>query len=500
MTNKSNNSKNFFDAVLDAQTQTMDTMMDSAKKFTNGNSILNENLEKGAEFFKKGLNTTKETLNNLTAQTQKVQEESTKANGKMADYFQTWKDQQTVMSNQMKEWNTQLMNHWMNPSNSQQYFQQMPNNWMNMFNQQPSWEGMMNPTQWQENATKAGEQMKSFWSQLQHAITSNYNEFAKNIENGTAQESFKGMINMTEGFSKFYEMWMPMLKSMNDKNFNMDSFKNMLNMDQYKTFMDKYFSFVPQTNTEYMNNMKTMFMDGFRQNNQTMSEMMGNAKSSWNNMFPMMNNNPFMNLMNSYNQFNSQMNSAVSPFMKLMTPTNDTKTMEEWSHIINNLNIYNIKSSELQYMVYETGMKVMESIAENLMHKVENGEEANSMMKLYQEWLNLSDAQYVKLFETDSYSQLMAEVSSLQLGIKKDVELQMEKAFVNIPVVTRSEINEVYQALYDLKKELRATQQSAKTNSTTASSTTQEETTVEETVAPKATAKKPEAKKTAKRK
>lgn len=494
MSNKSNNSKNFFDAVLDAQTQTLDNMVDSAKKFTNGNSILNENLEKGAAYYKKGLNTTKETLDAFTTQTQKMQEESSKAKDRMSEYFQSWKDQQTGMANQMKEWNTQLMNYWMNPTNSQQYFQQMQTNWMNMFNQQPSFEGMMNPMQWQENMNKAGEQVKSFWSQLQHAITSNYNEFAKHMENGTAQDAFRGMINMTEGFSKFYEMWMPMLKSMNDKTFNMDMFKNMLNMEQYKTFMDKYFNFVPQTNTEYMNNMKNMFMNGFRQNNQMMNEMMGNAKSSWNNMFPMMNNNPFMTMMNSYNQFYSQMNSAVSPFMKLMTPTNDMKTMQEWNDIINNLNIYNIKSAELQYMVYETGMKVMESIAENLMHKVENGEDVNSMMKLYQEWLNLSDAEYVKLFETDEYSQLMAEVSALQLSIKKDVELQMEKSFTHIPVVTRSEMDEVYQAIYDLKKEMRANQKSSSASSAPKASAT---TTPEE---PKATATKTAAKKTAKRK
>lgn len=493
MSNKSNNSKNFFDAVLDAQTQTLDNMVDSAKKFTNGNSFLNENLEKGAAYYKKGLNTTKETLDTFATQTQKMQEETNNTKEKMSEYFQTWKDQQTSMANQMKDWNTQLMNYWMNPTNSQQYFQQMQNNWMNMFNQQPSFEGMMNPMQWQESMTKAGEQVKSFWSQLQQAITSKYNEFAKHMENGTAQDAFRGMINMTEGFSKFYEMWMPMLKSMNDKTFNMDMFKNMLNIEQYKTFMDKYFSFVPQTNTEYMNNMKNMFMNGFRQNNQMMNEMMGNAKSSWNNMFPMMNNNPFMNMMNSYNQFYSQMNSAVSPFMKLMTPTNDMKTMQEWNDIINNLNIYNIKSAELQYMVYETGMKVMESIAENLMHKVENGEDVNSMMKLYQEWLNLSDSEYVKLFETDQYSQLMAEVSALQLSIKKDVELQMEKAFTHLPVVTRSEINEVYQAIYDLKKEMRASQ---KTTSTTSSAKTTSTTSPE---TPKATTKTA-TKKTTKRK
>lgn len=152
------------------------------------------------------------------------------------------------------------------------------------------------------------------------------------------------------------------------------------------------------------------------------------------------------------------MMSAVSPFAKLMTPNADTKTAEAWNNILNNMNIYNLKSAEMQYMVYQTGTKVMEKIAETVMHKIENGEDVNSIMKLYQEWLNTSDATYVSLFETDEYSKLMAEVSSLQLRIKKDVQLQMEKMFANVPVATRSEMDEVYQTIYDLKKEVRQLQ------------------------------------------
>jgi polyhydroxyalkanoate synthesis regulator phasin len=122
------------------------------------------------------------------------------------------------------------------------------------------------------------------------------------------------------------------------------------------------------------------------------------------------------------------------------------------------MNIYNLKSAEMQYMVYQTGTKAMEKIAETVMHKIENGEEVNSIMKLYQEWLNTSDTVYVELFETDEYSKLMAEVSALKLRIKKDVEGQMEKMFVNVPVATRSEMDEVYQTIYDLKKEVRQLQ------------------------------------------
>lgn len=464
MTNKSNASKNFFETLVDAQTQTLDTMVETAKKFTNGNAVINETIEKGTDFVKKSVNATKETLEKATTQASKMQDGVKNSTDMMTSFFENWKNQQTQASNQMKELNTQFLQYWMNPSNTQSFFQNMPNQWSNMSNMfnantmQNAMGNMMNPTAWQDQMTAANDQMKSFWNQFQSVINNNYTDFAKNLQNGTIQDAFKGMVNMNDGFAKFYEMWMPMMKSMNDKTFNMDTFMKNFDMNQYKAFMDKYFSFVPQTNQDYVNNMKNMFTDLYKQNSQMSKDMMNNVKSSMTNMFPMMNENPFANMINGYNQMQGQMMAAVSPFAKLMTPNNDTKTMNEWAEIFNKMNIYNIKSAELQYMVYETGKKVMESIAEKTMHKIENGEDVNSMMKLYQEWLNLSDAQYVKMFETDEYSKLMAEVSSLQMSIKKDIERQMEKSFANVPVATRSDMDEVYQTIYDLKKELRAMQ------------------------------------------
>ena len=134
-------------------------------------------------------------------------------------------------------------------------------------------------------------------------------------------------------------------------------------------------------------------------------------------------------------------------------------------------------------------MKVMEKIAASTMHKIENGEEVNSMMKLYQDYLNTSDKTYVELFETDEYSKLMAEVTSLKMGIKKSVENQMEKSFVNIPLATRSEMDEVYQTIYDLKKLVRSLE--AKLN--TEAPATQKSSAPKVTSAPKAKAPAPKA-------
>src|SRR5690606_27006877 len=107
--------------------------------------------------------------------------------------------------------------------------------------------------------------------------------------------------------------------------------------------------------------------------------------------------------------------------------------------------------------------------------KIENGEDVNSIMALYQEWMNISDKTFVSLFESDEYSEKMAEVSAMQMRLKKDMEKQAEKMLVGLPVATRSEMDELYKTIYDLKKQVRELEKLAVGNINTNSSATTEE-------------------------
>ncbi|HYC29111.1 MAG TPA: poly(R)-hydroxyalkanoic acid synthase subunit PhaE, partial [Chitinophagaceae bacterium] len=138
----------------------------------------------------------------------------------------------------------------------------------------------------------------------------------------------------------------------------------------------------------------------------------------------------------------------------------------EWNDIANRMAIYNIKNAELQYMVYNQGAKVMDNLANSVAKKIESGEELNSIMAVYQEWLNIGDKTFVELFESEDYSKLMAEVNALQLKLRKDVELQMEKFMVGVPVATRSEMDELYKTIYELKKQVRELEKAVEENDT----------------------------------
>jgi polyhydroxyalkanoate synthesis regulator phasin len=467
-------SSNIMDNLVNAQKQVVDTLLENSKKITNGNTVINETIKKGTDWYKNWLEDQKNIYSKTTEQASAAGENLKDNASKLNEFYQNWLNAQMNWSKQLWEMNQDFMKNnnpaaaGTNPMNSYYNWMNQFNNWMNNMN---SSNNMMNQfTQWQnqmqnqmqsnnpfstETWTKAGENWSKMLNQYSDLMNNTFTDWQKNFQSGNVQDAYRNMVNVADGFTKFSEMWAPMWKSIQDNSFSTEQYKKFMNPSMYKEMMDKYFGFMPENARQYVQNMNDMMTGGMKQ----MGQM---GVNNFQQMRGMMNTMPgfngqeyFATMLNAYNEMQNMMNNAYSPIAKFITPNQYTKNAAEWSDIANRIMVYNIKNSELQYLIYSQGAKVMDSLAENVAEKVKNGVEINSMMALYQEWLSISDKSFVSLFEGDEYSKLMAEVSAMQLTLRKDVELQMEKLMTGIPVATRSEMDEMYKTIYDLKKQVR---------------------------------------------
>lgn len=471
MANQDN--KNFVETMMDAQKQMMNTVVENTRKFTNGNALLNDTMDKGSEWYKNWLDNQKNVFGQTAQQTGNMSETMTQNAGQMNEFYQNWLNTQMNWNKQMWEMNLNWMkelqqkatpaatnpmeammngwNNWTNQMNTWMGSMNNASNWMNMFNQAQS----ANPFS-MDAWKKAGENWTGLFNQWYELLNNNFADLQKNFQNGTAQDAYRNMVNTTEGFTRFYEMWMPMWKSIQEKTFNMEQYKQWMNPALYKEFMDKFFGFMPENSRQYMQQFTDMMQNGMKQAGGNMMNGYQQMRQMAANSMPWLNGTEFFgNMLNGYNSLYNMMSNTVAPIARLMTPNQYTKSMMEWQDIANRMMVYNIKNSELQYLMYLQGTKVMDNLAENVMQKIQEGQEINSIMALYQEWMNISDKTFVQLFESDAYSQLMAEVSALQLKLRKDVEVQLEKMMVGMPVATRSEMDELYKTIYDLKKQVR---------------------------------------------
>src|SRR5690606_4177401 len=125
--------------------------------------------------------------------------------------------------------------------------------------------------------------------------------------------------------------------SIQDKTFNMDVYKQMMNPAAYKDMMDKYFGFMPETARQYMQQAGEMFQNNFKQLSQNGMGNYQQMRNMFNNAMPVNASDVFGNIMNGYNAFYNNMNEAVAPFTKMMTPNAQTKTLTEWQDLANRI-------------------------------------------------------------------------------------------------------------------------------------------------------------------
>jgi len=473
MANKEGN--NIMENIVNAQKQVVDTLVENSKKITNGNTVLNESIQKGTDWYKNWLEDQKNIYAKATDKATVAGETVKENSSKLTEFYQNWLNSQMNWSKQMWDMNQDFVKNNnpanaanSNPMNNFTNWMNQYNNWMSTMNQSNNWMNQMN--QWQSQMqnqmqnnnpfntdtwTKAGENWTNMLNQYADLSKNTFADWQKNLQNGSVQDAYRNMVNVADGFAKFSEMWAPMWKSIQDNSFNTDIYKKFMNPAQYKDMMDKYFGFMPENARQYIQNMNDMMTNGMKQMGQNGMNNFQQMRGMMNGMPGMNANENFANMLAAYTQMYNMVNNAYAPIAKLVTPNQYTKAAAEWSDIANRTMVYNIKNAELQYLIYNQGSKVMDKLAENVAEKIQNGVEVNSMMALYQEWLNISDKTFVALFEGDEYSKLMAEVSAMQLTLRKDIELQMEKSMTGIPVATRSEMDELYKTIYDLKKQVR---------------------------------------------
>jgi len=492
---ENNNTKTFVDTIVEAQKNVVDTMVENTRKMANGNTMLNETAEKGGEWYKQWLENQKQVVAGATDKATEATDNTKQAATKTAEFYQNWYNQQMDWAKRFWDTTTGAMQNAASTATSNATngnpMESMMNGWNNamqgMNNGFQSWNnmasGMNTMSNWMNAAQNnnpfnmeawksAGQNFNGFFNQWYEMLNNSAKQMGEGFQNGNAQDAYRNMLNSAEGFTRFAEMFMPMWKSIQDKTFNTDMFRQMMNPAQYQELMDKYFGFLPQQARTYIQQLTTMMQDWMKQGSTAGLNAYQQMRSNMGQMAPMMGgSDAFSGMLSAYQNMHSMFQNAVSPITKMVTPNAHTRAMSEWQDIMNRMVVFSIKNAEMQHLTYQQGVKVMDRLAENITTKMQNGEEVKSLMSLYQEWLNLSDATFVQLFESDAYSQLMAEVSGMQLRLKKDIELQMEKGMVNVPVATRSELDELYKTIYDLKKQVRELERKAENMTTPATAT-----------------------------
>ena len=354
----------------------------------------------------------------------------------------------------------------------------------------------------QENATKVQEMVTSSYKTWLESTTEVMNESKKMMTSNPAfkamqpmQEAFENMTKGAKTYFDAYEMWKPFVQMTNNKNFDVNQYFKMMNMDklqemtkgmfaqnpsqfgfanfgqmseqmnkmveQYRTSMTNNPMFAPYTEMieKFSSMMPKMDMANF-----DMSKMMGMMKMENMDMSKIMGMMNMENLNMSNPQFGKEiyerMEKLYAPFYKLMPPSKEKESIKLLSHMQTILFDYQTKMADMNAIIGKTVKNSSEEFMTKMFESAKDGK-INTYNEFYMNWLNHLEGNMVDIFKGDEFSKLQGEVLALQLDLKTNFNKGMEQILSPYPVVLNSEIDELAKQVHALKARIRELENNA---------------------------------------
>jgi polyhydroxyalkanoate synthase subunit PhaE len=416
-----------FDNLIEQQATVVNNWMDTTKKFqaamTSGN-ITTEGQTIYKEWYEKQMN--------LLGGMQPNANAFAGNENKPEEFFKNWYNQQLSQMKQITDFNQSIYNSFANygkPANEYiNNFSAGNGAWTNIYN---SWINTLNTS---------------------------YDSYMKNMNSPFNKDMFKNLFESNQVFLKFQETFAPVLKAINSGNFSVDTWKDIYSTENYKKMTEQLFgNYFATGNLKDVYENATKQVQNFFANQNNMSKEYFAQIQNMSNEFPNLFSGNFEKVKQLYSEVNNVFGKTFEPLLKLVNPGKDKENVEAAISLMDKVAEYVIKQNELQYQFYLTTQKSMDTVGKQYAEKYKNVKpgEVPSMNDMYNEWVKVNEQLLAELFATEEFSKIKSETISLGMDVKKQFERQFETTFENYPLVFRSEVEELYKTIYDLKKTIK---------------------------------------------
>lgn len=313
-----------------------------------------------------------------------------------------------------------------------------------------SWEGMMK---------NAGPQ-NSFANNPYEAWTKMmeyYNPFdASKMMGAGTRDVFEKILNSNKLYLGTYEQW---------KKFNDDFLKP--GTDTYKENLEQL---VKQFNEIFTNNLIPLLpkeMQGLMVNSQsyfntylkTLENFLGPWSFAYQNIAEIYMESIYkdpMKLSDALKEWKDAYNKTFGVLVKSPVVGSSRELLEQNNRAVDSMVDMLISVSEFITKALSVGYKNSQEVFEEYFDSVDKGEDPKTFNEFYKMWSKHVENAIEKYFYTDEFSKLIAKAADSYMIFKIEYDKLIEKSLSDSPIVTKSEVDNVYKNVYELRREVRS--------------------------------------------
>jgi len=425
-----NNTKQILETVVESQTKAINNFVETANRFQEAFKS-GKALEQSTEIYKDWWDSQMSLFKNITTEANTEAKNTYETSQvKTEDFYKNVLNTQIEAIKKATEFNLDMYNTLYNygktPTEKNNHYHTLNTNWNTLFE---SWTKTLNST----------------FESLNKAMPTSFNK-----------EWFENAWNTNTLYLKLQDFYTPFFNAYKSNNYSADALKSMFDPAQYKKITEEIFnSFYPTNNlnTLLQNNVKMIY--DYITSQQNTNKQFQEYWNTYNEKFPHIFAGDWVKYTESFKTVNGSYSEFFAPLMKLVANNKEKENVQLAIDSLDKATIYSVKLAQMQHLLYTTGQKVATESMNVLTEKATNPTYTTSFQPFFNDWVNLNETTYTELFSTDEFSKLKAELTTLSMEIKKNLEKQFENRFEMFPIVVKSEMNDLYQTIHDLKKTIK---------------------------------------------
>ena len=414
--------KEMFELWVDAQNKLVENWVQTTKKFQ-GAAANGEVLTKGVEFYKEWAEAQKNIIGGS------IDNAVEKANGNMPAMMQEVMKQQKEFTDKWVAMMTTAMKQpaGLTPDTFLKDTKALYDQWVHYYT---DWAGKM-----QDMTKLSGDSPAK-----------------------VAQETFNNFISTSKSYLSMLELWKPFYNMVSTGKVDYNDYMKQLGFDKFEGMSKEMFNFVsPEAHKKFFeqaSNMLNSWRDALREQTKPLAGF-------YEQFNKMATPNAFVNMQefglfaDMQNKMYEQLEQMTAPFAKLIPQSKAKEVAEKIVTISKDLNDYQAKYTEMQYLLATTTQKAVEQTAKELFEKAKEGKQVQTYNEFFTHTVNILEEKMLELFNSTQFSKLQGELLNIGMDIKANLEKNIEYALAPYPVVTRSEVDELTKQIHDLKAKVR---------------------------------------------
>ena len=295
-----------------------------------------------------------------------------------------------------------------------------------------------------KNATTITDNPFTNWTK------SAFQAFSVGDDANLAKDTFGKTLYSNDAMQKLYEMWQPILSAMRDKSMDPAGFRDLTDPDKIKQLISKMFNFDLDAMSQ-LQKQSAQYSSFF--------EHFGNpwidAAKSQSSNFTQSDLQP-ETLMRQAQAMVSMFNNATGKLFSVPAVGKDREKMELFSECAKAMSAFATNNIDYQQLMQSTGQEAMQDVVKTIADKIKSGEKIEKFDEFFALWIDANEKAFNKMFQTKAFSQKRNAMTEAGFSARKFYNQIIENQLVDLPIARRSEMDEVYKIIYELRKQVKS--------------------------------------------